>query len=115
MNTAERIRTALAGLGEPVQANTYRPADSSERYFTFNLSSFGTDYADDAPGHERVLIMLHYYCPTAYDTTALVRQVKRLLFAADFTWPAVTNAGDADRQHIVFEFEEAVGVTPWPV
>lgn len=110
MSTAERIRTALASLGEPVQANTYRPEDPSERYFTFNLSSFGDDFADNEPGHERVLLQLHYYAPAAYDTTALVRQVKRLLSAADFTWPSVTNAGNADGQHIVFEFEEAVGV-----
>ena len=113
MSTAERLREALAPIGDPVQANTYRPADDSERYFTFNLSTFGDDFADDEPGHERVLIMLHYYCPTAYDTTALVRRVKRLLFAADFTWPSVTNAGDEAGQHVVFEFECAEGAEPW--
>ena len=110
MSVNSSICAALASLKEPVQANTYRPADGSERYFTFNLSSFGADFADDAPGHERVLVQLHYYCPAAYDTTALVRQVKRLLSAAGFTWPSVTNAGDEDGQHIVFEFETAEGV-----
>ncbi len=110
MSVNQRLRAALAPLGLPVQANTYVPADPSERYFTFNISTLGDDFADNAPEHERDLVQLHYFCPTGYDSVADVRQVKRLLSAADFTWPSSTNAGDADGQHIVFEFETAEGV-----
>lgn len=109
MSINSRIREALASLEEPVRANTYVPADSSERYFTFNVSTLGADYADDEPVHERALIMLHYFCPSDYDSVETVRTVKGLLRGADFTWPSVTNAGDEAGQHIVFEFECAEG------
>lgn len=114
MSVNSRIRAALASLNEPVQANTYVPTDPSERYFTFNVSTMGADFADDEPGHERTLVQLHYFCPTGFDTVARVREIKRLLFAAEFTWPSVTPAGDANGQHIVFEFECAEGAEPWP-
>lgn len=110
MSVNSRICAALASLKVPVQADTYVPADPSEHYFTFNVSTLGADFADDEPGHERALLQLHYYCPTSYDSVARVRQIKRLLFAADFTWPNMTTAGDAAGQHVVFEFETAEGV-----
>lgn len=114
MTVNQRLREALVPLRLPVQASTYVPASPSERYFTFNVSTLGADFADNEPGHERLLLQLHYYCPTGYDSVADVRRIKKLLFAADFTWPDVTNTGDAAGQHIVFEFEAAEGADPWP-
>lgn len=108
MTIDKRIRDALLPFGDPVENEVYQ--GESERYYTFNYSALGTDYADDAPQHERCLVQVHFFAPLSENITARKRATKEALFRAGFTWPETQPASDEDGRHIVFECEIAEGV-----
>ena len=107
MSVNEVIKTALDSFSDPVVFGEYASegATPPNRYYTFNYSSLGTDWADNAPGHERYLIQAHFFCAAAYRSVERVQATKQALFAAGLTWPDVVNASDETGQHWVFECE----------
>lgn len=108
MSVDKRIRDALLPLGLPVENSVYQ--GTAKSYFVFNYQSLGADFGDDGPAHERFLVQVHLFAPLGENVTGRVREAKRALCAAGFTWPEVTNADDADGRHRVLECELAEGV-----
>ena len=108
MSVDELLRKTLLTFGDPVENAVYH--GSAKRYYTFNYSTVGDDFADDAPGHERYLTQVHLFAPLSENITARIKATKEALFAAGFTWPETFNASDGDGRHIVFECETAEGV-----
>lgn len=111
----ERIVAALAPFGDPVEKSLLYAAaqDLPPRYYTFSCSSFGADFGDDEPGHERWLVTVHYFAPLYNeDVPGRVKKTKRALYRAGFTWPSTVDASDQEGQHVVFECEIAEEVEP---
>lgn len=108
MSIDERIRNALLPFGIPVENTVYQGKE--KRYYTFQYSSVGEDFGDDAPSHERFLVQIHLFAPLSENITKLIKKAKRALAAAGFTWPEVTNADDEDGHHRVFECEASEGI-----
>lgn len=102
-----RVKAALDPFGDPVEKSIL-DAEAQRcpaRYYAFSCSSFGADFGDDVPGCERCLVTVHFFAPLGENCIQRVRQTKRALFAAGFTWPQAVDATDQDGQHIVFECE----------
>ena len=108
MSTARDIIAALSPLGYPVAQDAH--IGKEDAYFVFNLSTYPGDFADDEPQHERVMVMVHFYCPMKKNITDLKRIVKLTLQSAGFTYPAQIAASEDGRQHVVFECERAEGI-----
>lgn len=104
----KKIRDALSPFGYPVSWGEH--IGSEPQYYSFNYSTFGIDFADDAPNHERYLVQVHFYCPRTFDPEQLSEDTKHALFAAGFTWAEMTDASVEDGRHLVFECEIAEGV-----
>lgn len=102
------IKAALSVFGDPV-ANTGYYGDA-ERYYVFNYTTTGADFADDEPEHERYLVQVHLFAPLDENIVQRKKQTKKVLQDAGFTWPETHNASEGDGQHIVFECEIAEGV-----
>lgn len=112
MTVEEKIVTALAPFGDPVEKSLLYAAaqDLPPRYYTFSCSSFGADFGDDEPGHERWLVNVHFFAPLHGNYERRVKETKKALFRAGFNWPSTVDAGDQEGQHVVFECEIAEGV-----
>lgn len=113
MTINQRIISALASFGEPVQPTTYRKDSGTpvpDSYYVFNYDTVGASFGDDAPEHERYLVQVHYICRATTNSTERKRQTKRALFHAGFSWPDMFHASEPDNdwQHIVFECEYAM-------
>lgn len=102
-----KVKAALDAFGDPVEKSVLDAAAKKHpaRYYTFSCASFGADYGDDMPGHERWLVHVHFFAPLGENWNKRVRETKRALSAAGFTWPEFTDATDQDGQHFVFECE----------
>lgn len=114
MSVNQKIMQALSGLA-PVCPDVY--CGKANTYLTFNYTTRGAAYADDAPSFDANLVQVHLFCPLKFDSVKLRGQVRAALFAAGFTWPDVVNAedgsmqkNDAGKQHYVFECEMEEGV-----
>lgn len=106
MSVEARIKTALDIFGDPVEKSTlYAAGKSPGRYYTFACRSLGAAYGDDAPGCERWLVTVHLFAPLTDNCIQRVRETKRVLYSAGFTWPEMTDATDQDGQHYVLECE----------
>lgn len=105
MSIWARVKAALAPFGDPVEKSLFSAA--GRRYYAFTCSSFGDDFGNGAPGHERWLVSVHFFAPLGGNWNGRVRATKEALFAAGFTWPEFTDATDQDGQHFVFECETA--------
>lgn len=107
MSVEARVKAALDVFGDPVEKSVLdsgarqRPA----RYYTFSCNSFGADFGNDAPGCERCLVSIHLFAAQGENCIRRVKETKRALFMAGFTWPQVVDASDQDGQHYVFECE----------
>lgn len=110
MSVDAQIKSALEAFGDPIENAIFHGKE--ERYYVFNYSTVGADYADDGPGHERYLIQVHLFAPLRENITQRIKQTKRALFDAGFTWPELVNASDEEGRHIVFECETAGGIDP---
>lgn len=108
MSINQKIITTLSGFGDPVSPGIYQGTE--ERYFTFNFSTIGTDFGDDAPQQEKYLVQVHFFCSLSFNSVGRAKQIKKSLFQNGFTWPTMANASDQDGQHLVFECEAAEGV-----
>jgi hypothetical protein len=112
MSVNKLLRDALLPFGDPVEFGEFvnLPGENAERYFQFGWTTVNEDFADNAPGHQRFLITVEFYCPRSYDCIERNKQVQQALFAAGFTWPSITTDADKTGQHIIFECEIAEGV-----
>lgn len=101
------IKSALSAFGDPVANAVYH--GDAERYYVFNYSTIGSDFADDGPAHERYLVNVHLFAPLCENVTQRIKRTKKALSDAGFTWPEMVNASDDEGRHIVFECEIAEG------
>jgi len=108
MSIESDLKTALAQFGFPVVRNIYTGAEPA--YFVLTINAMPTAFADNEPRYERNLIMVHLYCPHTQDTTALRKNIKVALQSAGFTYPAELDASDGEKQHVVFECQDARAV-----
>ena len=114
MNIESQIIDAVAFTNLPCRYGIYEGDETT--YLTFNMNGIPANFADDEPQHERWLIQLHLFAPFTTDTTALRKQIKAALLAADFSYPDQIDASnsvrdsDGTERHIVFEFEGVEGV-----
>lgn len=113
VSVESKIVAALAPFGDPVEKSLLYAAASElpPQYYTFSCSSFGADFGDDEPGCERWLVNVHFFAPLHGNIVRRVKETKKALFQAGFTWPSATEAGDQDGQHVVFECEIAEEVS----
>lgn len=113
MSIDEELQTTLMTLGVPVKNAVFLGDDEDtpceEEYITFNYSTIGADYADDAPQCEKYLVQVHIFAPLKVNTTKRVRAVKQALAAADYTWPETINSSDYHGRHIILECEKVTG------
>jgi len=108
MGVNEKIKNALEVFGDPVMHGEFAPKTNEpppKQYYTFEYSTLGAAYADNAPSQERYLIMVHFYCPRTFNSVTRIKQTKVKLFGSGLTWPSMVSASDEDGQHIVFECE----------
>lgn len=108
MTVDARIVSALSPFGDDVENAISHSTD--RQYYAFNYTTIPTDFADDAPGHERYLVQVHFFAPLAANITARKLATKRALYTAGFTWPQETDATNENGRHIVLECEIAEGV-----
>lgn len=112
MSVEERLKAALDVFGFPVERGLlYAEASKCpEKYYTFSIGRSGDDFADDEPGAELCRVSVHLFAPLAGNLNKQIRQTKRALSAAGFTWPSQTDATDATGQHYIFECETVEGI-----
>lgn len=114
MTVNQRIMGALDPLGVPLVPDLY--PGKADQYITFNYTTRGASFADDAPQFDVDLVQVHFFCPHDFDSADTRKAVRRRLFEAGFTWPEEINAtGDhresaKEGQHYVFECEIEEGV-----
>lgn len=82
----------------------------TDSYYAFNYSTHGIGYADDDPTAELAIIQVHLIAPLNENITSLIKQTKRALHDAGFTWAEVIDASDAWGRHKIFEFQDVEGV-----
>lgn len=111
MTVDEKIKAALDPFGDPVENSVYQ--GEKKRYYTFNYSAHGADYGDDVPQHEKYLIQIHFFAPLNVNITQRVKDTKRAIAAAGFTYPETVNSTDEDGRHIVFECETVEAAEQW--
>jgi hypothetical protein len=104
----EIIISALAPLSLPCDPDVH--TGDAEEYLTFSCESTGDEFGDDAPLVERYNVVIHYCCPLSTDSVAKREQIKRLLSAADFSWPDMIDSTDENGQDWIFECERLLGV-----
>ena len=109
MSVYQKVADTLATLGIPVVPGVYTGTETT--YCSVHYDTQPDGFADDAPRCERCLIRVHLHGPLGTDTSALRRQIKELLFEAEFTWPAEQDLTDsvqegrAEEQHYVLSCE----------
>lgn len=107
------IRAAIAPIAPECVPDQYTGTETE--YCTFNYSEIPDAFGDESPGAIRYLVQLHYFCPNIgkdglyFNPYAKKKRLKNALLNAGFTYPSVTNASDADGQHIIFETEYCDG------
>lgn len=105
MTVDAQIKAALDPFGDPVENSVFHGKE--KQYYTFNYTTRGTDYGDDAPQHEVYLIQVHFFSPLNSNVTQRVKKTKQALYNAGFTYPETVDSTDEDGRHIVFECEIA--------
>ena len=108
MSVEAKVKAAVAFTGYPFSRNTY--TGTADTYFVLMTDTAPTNFADDAPRHERYSIMLHLVSPITFNEITVAGQIKAALFAAGFTYPSTTPAGDDKQNRLVFEFEYAEAI-----
>ena len=110
MDVYEAIRAAVLPIVPVCEPDIYR--GEAEEYTTFSMTELPAAHGDDEPRAVRYLVQLHYFLrrtdrPRSPHKTK--RALCRAVLDAGFTYPEVTNAGEADWQHYVLEFEGVEG------
>ena len=109
MSVASDLITALTDTGLSITQNIY--TGTNETYIIFNYTTIPDLFASNEPLEERYLIQVHLIALATTNTTAYQKQIKTLLFAAEYDYPSTVQASDDEaEQHIVFETETVVAV-----
>lgn len=103
MSVYDNVKSILDVYGYPVESDEY--GGGEERYFIVMIDARPTDFANNAPRHERSSVMVHFVAPKSDDISTKEKQIKYALFSAGFTYPSVISAGDSKKWHKIFEFE----------
>lgn len=103
MTVNERLKAALAPLGEPMAPGTY--TGPAETYLTYNYGLIPAQSGDNWPLFYRALVQVHVVGPIGKPITPLVKRVMGALIQNEFTVPELENAGDQEQQHMVVESE----------
>lgn len=98
-----RLQKALRPSKLPVFPNLYTGPELE--YIVTNYMTLPVLHAGDKPGAARYLAQVHYYVMHKKNPNPTLDLLCKLLFAAGFTAPTITNASDADGQHYVLECE----------
>lgn len=106
-DTEATIKAALDPFGDPVEKGLlYAAAESRPpRYYAFTVRRSGVVLGNNRPHLERCSVSVHFFAPLAENTISRVKETKRALQSAGFTWPDSVDASDENGQHIVFECE----------
>lgn len=110
MTVEARLKKLLREFGDPVENAVYH--GESERYYTFNISTHGTNYADDMPQEEIVMVQIHFFAPRNYNYVSRIRNTKIALANDGFLWPEMTDASDEAGRHVILETSYVQGVDP---
>ena len=108
MTINERIIRVASPMVSVCVPDVYRPGEGEavDIYCTFNYTEIPEGMADNVPHAVLCSVQLHLYLPLGVDSLTLRRQLRHAIAAEEgFTAPTVTNAGDDDGQHYVFEFD----------
>lgn len=82
---------------------------NATEYCTFNYTELPANFGDNKPNAIRYLVQVHWLSPSGVNPATKKKKIKNALYDADFTYPVVVNATDADGQHYVFECEYVDG------
>ena len=107
MSVDQALETALSQLGIPTARNLY--GGQAVEYITTNYETMPTVFAERAPHAARNIVQVHYHLPHGDNPNSMLQQISEALWEAGFTWPAITNASDADGQHYALECEYVNG------
>ena len=108
MSLNRLIEKTLKDLNCPVRFGEYRPAANEEPakiYYTYNFTTLGDAFSDNAPGIDRHLIQLHLFFPITHNAISQIKMTKKALFGAGFSYPKTVKGSDANGGHIIFECE----------
>lgn len=115
-NRAAETRTCMAevlqGALETVLPGAVFPivyTGGLTEYIVWNYNVLPAVWAEHAPQAARYLVQVHYYLPHKQEPREKLLSLQSALFNADFTWPNLTDAADAEGQHWVLECEYADG------
>lgn len=104
----ETLVNALKPIVPVVCPRIYR-GDAKE-YITFDYTTYGTTFGEGRPTAEIYLVSVHHYLPEGENPHASRARIKAALVGCGCTWPEITDAGDEDGQHWVFECQWKDGV-----
>ena len=107
-NVDTTLKNVLTPFKLPLARDVYQGEE--KKYIVYNYSTVPMDFGDDEPERERYLIQVHIYATLKENINALVRAMKKALFAADFSFPESIPASTANEQHIVLETEAVVEI-----
>lgn len=117
MSIASRIIEATgpnSSIGIPCVQGNYEGSENT--YLSFKIDTYPNNFADDYPLTDKIIVMMHLFAPFLRNTRVLREQIREAIADAGFTYPTATDvsentrASDGTEQHIVFEFEDAIGV-----
>lgn len=103
MTVDEIIVATLTPVIPDIASGTY--TGGAAEYITFDYYTRPTTFGDDKPEFELYRIQIHLVAPVGTNILAKRRQIKNLLFAADFTYPDEIPGSDGAEQHYVYECE----------
>ena len=112
MSLGERIEGAVTPIVPICVPRQY--GGDAEEYCTYNYSETPDLFGDDEPEINRCQVQVHWLFPwtpgvSESDTVReKKKQLRRALAGVFETWPTVTNAGDSEWEHFVFE-GQAIG------
>ena len=108
MSLQARIRQAVTPLVPEFAADVY--TGDAQSYCTLQATQVPVAFGDNRPHAVRYLAQLHWYFPLWADPTATMRALRAAIGTSrGCTWPTVTDAGDLDGGHLVFEVDAVDG------
>lgn len=108
MSLEERIKEAVTPIVPEFAVDVY--TGDKDSYCVFNATEMPDSFGNNRPRAIRYLVQLHWYFPLQTDPRATKRELRATVGGLrGCTWPAVTDAGDKDGGHLVFEFDAIEG------
>lgn len=108
MSLEERIREAVTPIVTEFAADVY--TGDSDSYCVLNATEMPDSFGNNRPRAIRYLMQLHWYFPMRTDPMSTKRALRAAIGGLSVcTWPTVTDAGDLDGGHLVFEFQTVDG------